>query len=223
MMNLEDTIKSNNALMQNLADKMETLSKDKKVELNPNKVNSDEIEMLKSELNKHYNNVSEAITKLVKSNQKTDEELSLKESNLKLDSVLKILTDFVNKDDTKVHVHKKEIILFGKDSSLTTKHFLIMLGIVILTISSLKYLPTFFDYYSEIKSERDTYKTFYQYHYLRFTKGNNNKAIDNMENQLKLIQQQDSSFMYDYNTMEQWLEKDIKIKQLKDELKEVEQ
>lgn len=221
-MNLEDTIKRNNAIMQNVADKMDALSKNKKTEGTETKEKNTVLEEIKKGLDNHYKNISDVMTKLVKTSQNNSSEVVDKETSLKIDDILKTLTDYVNKDEARVHIHKKQIILFGKDSSLTTKSFLLMVGILIILVSSLKYLPPFFDHFSNVKKERDTYQIFYRYHYLRFIKESNNQALENIENQLKLIQNQDSSFMQNYNDMEEWLKKDLQIKSLKDQLKEIE-
>ena len=154
-MNLEDTIKRNNALMQNVADKMDAFSKNKKTDgieiLEKNTV----LEDLKKELNNHYNNISDTITKLLKASQNNASELENKETSIKINAILKTLTDYINKDEARVHIHKKQIVLFGKDSSLTTKNFLLMVGLLIILVSSLKYLPSFFDHFSDVKKERD--------------------------------------------------------------------
>lgn len=221
-MNLEDTIKRNNALMQNIADKMDAFSKNKKTDGIETKEKNTVLEDLKKELNNHHKNISDTITKLLKASQINASELENKETSIKINAILKTLTDYVNKDEARVHIHKKQIILFGKDSSLTTKHFLLMVGLLIILVSSIKYLPTFFDHFSDVKRERDTYHTFYRYHYLQFIKDNNNLALENIENQLKLIQNQDSSFMQEYHDMEVWLKKDLKVKSLKDQIKEIE-
>lgn len=221
-MNLEDTIKKNNFLMQSVADKMDAFSKNKKTDGIETKEKNTVLEDLKKELNNHYKNISDTITKLLKASQINASELENKETSIKINAILKTLTDYINKDEARVHIHKKQIILFGKDSSLTTKSFLLMVGILIILVSSLKYLPPFFDHFSNVKKERDTYQIFYRYHYLRFIKESNNQALENIENQLKLIQNQDSSFMQNYNDMEEWLKKDLQIKSLKDQLKEIE-
>lgn len=221
-MNLEDTIKRNNALMQNVADKMDALSKNKKTEGTETTEKNTVLEGIKKELDNHYKNISDAMTKLVKTSQNNTSASDDKETSIKIDVILKTLTDYVNKDEARVHIHKKQIILFGKDASLTTKHFLLMVALLIILVSSIKYLPTFFDHFSDVKKERDTYYTFYHYHYLRFIKDKNNLALENIENQLKMIQNQDSSFMQEYHDMEEWLKKDLKVKSLKDQIKEIE-
>jgi hypothetical protein len=222
-MNLEDTIKRNNTLMQNLADSMHDMTENKKKEEILKSGKSHVLEDIKSELNTHYNNVSDAITKLVQSNKKIASENDLSMINQKIDVIINNTNALQNSDHQKYNIHKKEYILFGKDASLTTKHFLLMVSVLFFIFLSFKYLPSFFDYYSDIKSERDSYKTFYRYHYLRSIKVKDNEAIEIMENQLELIQKKDSVFMKEYNAMESWLQKDLKVKSLKNQLKEIEQ
>ena len=100
-MKIEETIKRNNILMQNMVDKMETISKKDKPEENPQKGNGHVLEGIKQQLDEHYQNVSDGITLIVKTNRAAVTSPEFKNMDLTLGAILKSLNN-----------SKEDLILF---------------------------------------------------------------------------------------------------------------
>jgi len=221
-MNLDENLKRNNKLMQNVADQLLTLNQKKEKEEHPQKGNGHVLEGIKKQLDDHYQNVSDGITLIVKTNRAAVTSPEFKNMDLKLGAILKSLNDSKREVGTVKNNSKRQFVVFGTDSTLTTKHFLIMVCLMFLAYSGVKYLPEQFVNYSEVKQERDHYKMFYRYHYLLFLKQKKDSALVNIEDKLNLIKEQDSTFYSDYNDMERWLQKEEDIRALKQQLKRIE-
>lgn len=92
-----------------------------------------------------------------------------------------------------------QIILFGKDSPLNTKHFFWILGIVLFVCLALKIITPVMYEVSDLKEQNMNYKLFYEYQFLkeyeREGKVTNTAAI------FQDIKNRDSSFVKDFNEL----------------------
>jgi len=80
---------------------------------------------------------------------------------------------------------------------------------------SIKYLPMYFTENSLLSKERAEYQIFYNYVYLKQLK----KDESNIENDiLKRIKQKDTLFMKEYRTLLSTYQREIRKKELKEEL-----
>lgn len=220
-MKLEETIKRNNTLMQNMVNKIETISKNDKQKEEPKKGNGHVLEDIKKHMEEHCQRVSDGITLIVKTNRAAVTSPEYQIMGLQLKAILEKLDNSKQEGDNYENGPKRQFVVFGADSALTTKHFLTMVGVLVLICSGLMYLPEQYVNYSEVKQERDNYKMFYRYHYLIFLQNKNQSGVENIEDKLNLIKEQDSTFYSDYNDMERWFQKEEDIKRLETELKKI--
>ncbi len=136
--------------------------------------------------------------------------------NVKRDLEMKI-------DSTKPTINnneKKEYILFGKDTPFTSKFLLVLIAVIMVLSYSFKYLPNYLHEKSEVKSERDSYKMFYEYVYLdAFSE--NNKIPYNLTNLITKIKKKDTVFVKHFNKLHKKYRKEMKKQELIDQLNQL--
>lgn len=189
-------------LMQNVVDKLDTISQDLKnkedKELNDIIIrNSNEIKVY---LKKTINNQVE----LEKQNLVTEGRI--------IESMEKnISTPSIN--------NFTEYNLFGSKSHFKPLSLVIVAFALVLVWSSIKYLPTYFNNSSELTREKEDYELFYNYVFLNQFKSSETITADKY---LKKIQAKDTLFLSEYNLLLETYQKEIKKQQLKEELKSLE-
>ncbi|QXP64357.1 hypothetical protein [Polaribacter sp. HaHaR_3_91] len=162
-------------LMQNVCDKLDTL------ESNINTIREDKID------NKIFGEFIESQKQILMKQHKLNiNQTSAFLSIIKIEESIKSLSNEPN-----IINQKKEYYLFGKDSPFTSKLLLSIITFILIAFSGFKYIPSYLNENSELKTERDEYKLFYEYFFLdAYSK--NNKTSKNIASILNDIQQKDT-------------------------------
>lgn len=186
-------------LMQNVVDKLDTISQDLKnkddKELNDIIIrNSNEIKVY---LKKTINNQAE-----------------LADQNLVSEG--KIIEYMEKKISTPSIKNYTEFNLFGNKSHFKPSSLVLLAFSLVLVWSSIKYLPNYFSNNSLLTREKEDYELFYNYIYLNQFKSTEIFTADKI---LKRIQDKDTLFLKEYNTLLKTYQKEVKKQQLKEELK----
>ena len=112
-----------------------------------------------------------------------------------------------------------EYSLIGKDPSIKPKYLLLIIFGIIITWCSIKYLPSYFSNESELNRDKKNYQLFYNYVFLtQFAKSEHTTA----DKVLEKIEQNDTIFLNEYYLMFETFNKDMRKRELQNELKALE-
>lgn len=194
----ENTDKAIFTLMQKVVDKLEAISKD----IN----NKDHVE-ISDIIIKKDDETKELISKTIK-NQAILNQTSLNIENRIINAIEK------NKATPSVNNYN-EYSLLGSRSHFKPFTLIIMLFVLVITWSSIKYIPPYFIENSLLNKEKKEYELFYNYVYLnQFKSGKINIASEI----LKKVRQKDTLFMKEYYTLLSTNKREIRKQKLKEEL-----
>lgn len=112
----------------------------------------------------------------------------------------------------------KEFSLFGKESSFKPVRVIIILFCLVLTWSSIKYLPSYFNEKSLLKREKEEYQFFYQYTYLNQFKYTDKTTANTI---LKKIKENDEGIIKDYHILLQTYTREQRKRELEEELQKL--
>jgi hypothetical protein len=186
-------------LMQNVVDKLDTISQDLK--------NKDDKE-LKDIFIRNSNEIKVYLKKTI------NNQAELANQNLVTEG--KIIEYMEKKISTHSIKNYTEYNLFGNKSHFKPSSLVLLAFSLVLVWSSIKYLPTYFSNNSVLTREKEDYELFYNYIYLNKFKSTETLTADKI---LKRIQDKDTLFLKEYNTLLKTYQKEVKKQQLKEELK----
>ena len=189
-------------LMQNVVDKLDSLSQDMK-----NKEDSE----LNDIIVKNSNEIKVYLKKSI------DNQTNLAKQNLVVENRI---IESIEKNRTTPSINNfTEYNLFGSKSHFKPLSLVLIAFTLVLVWSSIKYLPTYFSNKSALTREKEDYELFYNYVYLNQFKSSETVTADKF---LKRIQDKDTLFLKEYNTLLKTYQKEVKKQQLKEELKSLE-
>lgn len=194
----ENTSKAIFNLMQNVVDKLDAISKD---------LNKKEPVKTNNHLIKNDKETTELILRTIQ-NQVKLEQITLQIEN-------RIINSIKNNRITPAVNNYTEYSLFGSKSYLKPRTVILMIFSLVIIWSSIKYLPSYITEQSLLSREKEAYQIFYNYVYLKQFK--NHEIITDNEI-LKKINQKDSIFMEEYQTLISNLQKELRKQELKEEL-----
>ncbi len=187
-------------LMQNVSDKLDDISSNLK-ELNQTSLHNN-----KSESNEEY------LTAIIREIYSTQQEMSL---NIIREQKRQIKNIEETIDNT------KQFIVFGKDTSIISKGVLLIILLLLIFSNSIKHVPNYLNERSQIKKEREDYKQVYDflllYHY--DDKDGYDKTLSDL---LKHSKSKKPAFINKLKSLRKKHNKDLKIKKVKNHLKELE-
>jgi len=186
-------------LMQNVVDKLDSLSQD----LKENKNND-----LNDIIIKNSDEIKIYLKKFI-DNQTNLAALNLVTEGRIIESIEK------NKITPSINNYT-EYNLFGSKSHFKPLSLVIIAFALVAVWSSIKYLPTYFNENSTLTKEKEDYELFYNYVYLSQFKNSENITANKL---LKRIQNKDTLFLKEYSILFKTYQKEMKRKQLKEELK----
>lgn len=189
-------------LMQNVVDKLDSLSQDMK-----NKEDSE----LNDIIVKNSNEIKVYLKKSI------DNQANLAKQNLVVEN--RIIESIEKNRTTPSIKNFTEYNLFGSKSHFKPLSLVLIAFTLVLVWSSIKYLPTYFSNKSALTREKEDYELFYNYVYLNQFKSSETVTADKF---LKKIQDKDTLFLKEYNTLLKTYQKEVKKQQLKEELKSLE-
>lgn len=189
-------------LMQNVVDKLDTISQDLK--------NKDDKE-LNDIIIKNSNEIKGYLKKTINNQAELADQNLVSEGRIIESMEKKISTPSIN--------NFTEYNLFGSKSHFKPLSLVIVAFALVLVWSSIKYLPTYFNNSSELTREKEDYELFYNYVFLNQFKRSETITADKY---LKKIQAKDTLFLSEYNLLLETYQKEIKKQQLKEELKSLE-
>lgn len=198
----ENTTKAIFNLMQNVVDKLDTLSKDLK---------NKEDKELNDIIIRNSNEIKVYLKKTINNQAEQEKQNLVTEGRIIESMEKKISTPSIN--------NFTEYNLFGSKSHFKPLSLVIVAFALVLVWSSIKYLPTYFNKSSELTREKEDYEIFYNYVYLNQFKSSGTITADKY---LKKIQAKDTLFQSEYNLLLETYQKGIKKQQLKEELKSLE-
>lgn len=198
----QNTTKAIFNLMQNVVDKLDTLSQD----LNKNKDNE-----LNDVIIKNSNEIKVYLKKSM------EDHAILSQQNQNTES--RIIKSIENNKPIPSINNYTEYNLFGNKSHFKPLSLVITGFALVLVWSSIKYLPTYFNNRSALTKEKEDYELFYNYVYLNQFKSSETITVDKF---LKRIQDRDKLFLKEYSSLLKTYEKEMKKQKLKEELKSLE-
>lgn len=144
---------------------------------------------------------------------------SLKIINKAVETAEKNIQDTIvcNKPEVKNYL-KKEYVLFGKGTPFMSKFLLVVIIIVLFASYGFKYIPDYLLEQSTVKIERDEYKLFYQYVFLKSYDKSESKSQE-AQSVLNKIKSNDSLLMSDYSKLYSTYKNAIQKERLKAQLK----
>ena len=188
------------ALMQNVSDKLDTIS--------------NEISQIKPKNKKETLPSESNLLNEILNNQKIIYSYLSTSKNQPVDK-LKV-TPVTNKN------YKTEYIVFGKDTPFSSRLLLILIAVVLISIPVFKHLPTYINERSTLKKERDTYRLFYNSEFLKSF--DQEKVIPyNIVNTLNLVKSRDSAFINELEILNDKYSTYLKKEELKAELKKLQE
>jgi len=116
--------------------------------------------------------------------------------------------------------HNYKYIMFGKDSPLNTRFIIYMIAFVVISWSSIKYLPSYFLEQSELQQEKKNYELFYNYLYLKQIDSKNNTS-QQLEAILNKIKKGDHNIYKEYKSLLTRYQKKLRKQELENELKQL--
>jgi hypothetical protein len=189
-------------LMQNVVDKLDAMSQDLK---------GKEDNELKDMLTENSNEIKVSLKKSINNQTSLAQIIQTSEGKL-IESFEK------NKTIPSVNNYT-EYNLIGSKSHFKPLSLLFVAFALVVVWSSIKYLPSYFNESSLLSKEKEDYELFYNYVYLQQFK---KAEIITADVFLKRIQDKDTLFLKEYNTLLKAYQKERKKQQLKDELKSLE-
>jgi len=188
------------ALMQNVSDKLDTISS--------------KISQIKSQNKKEtLPNDINSLDKILKNQKLIYAHLSTSK-NQSVDGLKE--TPVTNQN------YKTEYIIFGKDTPFSSRLLLILIAIVLISIPIFKHIPSYLNERSSLKEERDTYKLFYNSEFLKSF--DQEKVIPyNIVNTLDLVKSRDSAFISELEILNSKYSTYLKKEELKAELKKLQE
>ena len=188
------------ALMQNVSDKLDTIS--------------NEISQIKPKNKKETLPSESNLLNEILNNQKIIYSYLSTSKNQPVDK-LKV-TPVTNKN------YKTEYIVFGKDTPFSSRLLLILIAVVLISIPVFKHLPTYINERSTLKEERDTYRLFYNSEFLKSF--DQEKVIPYyIVNTLNLVKSRDSAFINELEILNDKYSTYLKKEKLKAELKKLQE
>jgi hypothetical protein len=189
-------------LMQNVVDKLDTLSENLK---------GNEDNELKAMLTENSNEIKISLKKAISNQTSLAQIIQTSEG--------KIIESF-EKNITIPSVNNyTEYNLIGSKSHFKPLSLLLFAFALVVVWSSIKYLPSHFNESSLLSKEKENYELFYNYVYLQQFKKSEIITADVF---LKKIKDKDTLFLKEYNVLLETYQKERKKQQLKDELKSLE-
>lgn len=180
-------------LMQNICDKLDALS------VNINSINDSQIN-------------SEAFKELVELPKQIITSHNVLDNNYKtMNSYLINLAKYMRELGNRPNVinQKKEYYLFGKDTPFTSKLLLSIITFILILFSGFKYVPSYLNKHSALKTERDEYKLFYEYVFLNEYSKRKNVPVNVIEI-LNKIKKEDTSFIQNIKALNKKYSKQLK-------------
>jgi len=225
-MNEEKAIKSVTFLMQNVVNKLDDISKkidsqklDKSTEETYQKISADsdkkseiilkEIDVIKQGLNKPID-LAEIESSL------TDLRQGINNMDASFQKVLEKKPDSVT-------THNKSVTVFGDDATFSVKTLFILLAFTIICWSAIKFLPSYFSERSELEKEKQLYYDYYKFNYYLNFEQEDKKGINYMEKILDAIESNDSLFVKKYEELQISCSNELKKKELKKQLKQLDE
>lgn len=187
-------------LMQNIVDKLDNISQNQTTNKG-------------SELNAMTNSCLELKDFITKS---STVQHSFLENYKNLENRIKELSEKSNKNV--ITNNYKEFSLFGKESSFKPVTMIIILFCLVITWSSIKYLPSYFNEQSVLKKEKEEYQFFYQYTYLNQFKYTDKTTANTI---LKKIKENDEGIIKDYHILLQTYTREQRKRELEEELQKL--
>lgn len=189
-------------LMQNVSDKLNEIS---------NKIdNSNASQIDKDILLSQEDNI-----KSILSNQSILKK-SLSFSKEKLKEVLEEIPTVINQNQN------TEYVLFGKDTPFSSKFFLSIIFLVLLSYPIFKYIPQYLNEKSVLKEERDNYQLVYEYVFFHSASEKNGTA-QRLENTLQQIRLKDTVILKKISDLRHKYETRLRRNSLEAELKKLEE
>ena len=192
-------------LMQNVSDKLDEISSSSRNE----------------NLMKEFHSVGNTLNKNIKS---TEILLGnkIEQSQFELFGKFKKNTAEIVANPPVTNNIQKSHYIFGKDTPFTSKFLLILLSVLVILSSLIQHLPGYLTQHSTLKSERDSYKLFYDYTYLTAFVNDNNSA-NRVKRDLIDISQEKAEIIKKIETLRSIYSKEIKRESLLQQLKKLEQ
>jgi hypothetical protein len=189
-------------LMQNVVDKLDTLSKDLK---------NKEDKVLNDIVIRNSNEIKVYLKKTINNQAEQEKQNLVSEGRI---------IEFMEKNISTPSINNfTEYNLFGSKSHFKPLSLVIIAFALVLVWSSIKYLPTYFNESSVLTKEKEDYELFYNYVYLNQFKSSGIITADKV---LKKIKARDTLFLREYGSLLKTYQKGIKKQQLKEELKSLE-
>ena len=194
----ENTSKAIFTLMQKVVDKLDVITE---------KVNTkNEIELSNLIIKKDIE-TKELISKII------NNQAILNHTNLDIEN--RIINAIIEKKTTPTINNHNEYSLLGSTSHFKPKTLIAMLFSLVIIWSSIKYLPSYFKEKNLLSKQKEEYQLFYNYVYLQ--QFDNDKTITANE-VLKKVQQKDTLFMKEYQSLLNTYQREIRKQELKEEL-----
>jgi predicted DNA-binding ribbon-helix-helix protein len=194
----ENTNKAIFTLMQKVVDKLEAISED---------VNNKDKTELGDIIKKSNIAITELVTEIIKTQSKF-----LQTSSVIRDEVINYIKE--NKITPNVNSYT-EYSLLGSKSHFKPKALILMLFSLVIIWSSLKYIPTYFIKNGSLSKEKEEYKLFYNYVYLKQFKNDEPNIAGEI---LKRVKQKDTLLMKEYHILLNTYQREIRKQELKEEL-----
>jgi hypothetical protein len=185
-------------LMQNVVDKLDNISQ------NLNTSKGTELD----EINKSNSEIKELLTKSMGVQDSFFEK--------KQDLENRIVHSLEKQKAPPITNSYIEYSFFGRESSFKPRTMIIVLFGLVLTWSSIKYLPPYFNAKSILKKEKEDYKLFYDLVYLNQYKNGEEITADAFLNKIKA---KDEELIKEYNALFKSYKNEMRKRELEDELK----
>ena len=184
-------------LMQNVSDKLDDITSNLK------EIKQSDIDKITSDKNEVY--FAAVIDELNNSQQKTTAKI-IREQKSQIENIKTTI------DNT------KQYILFGKDTSITSKSLLLIILLMILSLNAIKHIPNYLNKHSQIRKERNAYKQVYEFLYL-YHFDDKDDYSSTLSDLLKHSKNNKPVFINKLNSLRTKHEKGLKEKELKEQLK----
>lgn len=185
-------------LMQNVVDKLDNISQN----LNTSKgTELDEINKSNSEIKELVTKSMGVQEKIFEKNQDVENRIA---QSIEKQKAAPITNSYI------------EYSFFGRESSFKPRTMIIVLFGLVLTWSSIKYLPSYFNEKSLLKKEKEDYKLFYDLVYLNQYKNGEKITADAFLNKIKA---KDEEVIKEYNALFKSYKNEMRKRELEDELK----
>lgn len=187
-------------LMQNVSDKLDDITSTLK------EIKQNDLEKNNSEKYEVY--FAAVIDELNNSQEKTTAKIIREQKN----QIENIKTTIDN---------TKQYFLFGKDTSMTSKSLLLIMLLLILSSNAIKHIPNYLNKHNQITKERNAYKQVYEFLYL-YHLDDKDDYSSTLSDLLKHSKNNKPVFINKLKLLRTKKEKDLKEKELKKQLKALE-